>query len=364
MRTPKFTTKRALGLALATTLALGGTFTLAGGADAAAAAYKTASPTTSAGQIVTVLGTNFTNDNGAALFDTTKVIFQTAACSSTVGSNNGTVSVISDTTLRVTTPTAVNVPLTSSKPTKYNLCFYKPSAGALLGTTSVTVYAVPTFSAAIDNSSGPSYGGTKITVTGQDFTSKTGITVGGVAATNVKATLGKTSSDDDVVVGYTPRSSSTTAQTVKVVGEFGAIAYVFSATPQNFTYTNAVKVSPSGSDGTAGRVITVNGSGFNDLALAAAPATSKSAIVLVKAGTTINTALLYSSGYVAPGTTFQACASPTVISDSEVTCTIPALTGAYGAYTVAVVTMSAADALVSATSTGYSRGATYTVAPF
>ncbi len=364
IRTRKMSTKRALGLAMAAALAVGATIAVAGSSEAAAAKYTLGSTTTSTGQKVSVKGTDFTDDGGASLIDLAKISFETAACpalKSGVGTALGTAATaVTDTRITLTAPTLA---LTNSKPTKYNVCFYgSASAAPLAGSAAVIAYAVPNTFTVVSGSAGPSYGGTKMVITGQDFTAKSNITVGGAEATGTKVVLGKTASDLDTITAYSPANNGLAA-TIRVSGEAGPVA-----TGSTFTYTNAIEISPSGSDGTAGRVITVDGTGFSTLSFQDTLADAKSTVVLVKAGTALTTTSTFytSSAYVASGaSSYYVCNTATVTSDTELTCLIPDLTGTKaGAYTVAIVTFDSAHALVAAKSTGYSRSATYTSATF
>jgi hypothetical protein len=363
MRKPKISTKRALGLALAASLAIGATVAIAGSSEAAAAKYTLGSTTTSTGQKMSVKGTDFTDEGGASLIDLANISFETGTCpanKSLIGAALGTSAVaVTDTRITLIVPTLT---LTNSKPTKYNVCFYDTNVTAasspLVGQAAVTAYAVPNSFTIVSGTGGPSYGGTKMIVTGQDFTNRSNITIGGAPATGTKVVLGKTASDLDTITAFAPANSGLVS-TIRVTGEAGPVT-----TGQTFTYTNAIKVSPSGSDGVAGRVVTITGTGFNSLSWAAALTLSKSSIAFVKAGTTLSA--FYSSGVATPAGALV-CSAIDVVSDTELECTIPSMTGAYGAYTAVIVTYSASAYVAagsSAGSTGYSRGATYTAAPF
>ncbi len=364
MRTPKMSTKRALGLAMAAALAIGATVAVAGSSEAAAAKYTLGSTTTSTGQKVTVKGTDFTDSGGASLIDLTKISFETGACPATrslVGTALGTSGVaVTDTRITLTAPTLA---LTNSKPTKYNVCFYDTNATAsssqLVGQATVTAYAVPSTFTVVTGSSGPSYGGTKMVITGQNFTTKSNITVGGAAATGTKVVLGKTSTDLDTITAFAPANSGLVS-TIRVTGEAGPVT-----TGSTFTYANAIKVSPDSSDGVAGRVVTITGTGFSSLTWTAALTVASSSIAFVKAGTTLSG--FYASSAVATPSGAFVCSALNVVSDSQIECTIPSMTGAYGAYTAVIVSYSATGYLAAgagAGSTGYSRDATYTVATF
>jgi hypothetical protein len=363
MYTPKFSTKRLLSLVTAGALAATGTVALATSSEAAAPVFKLGSTTTSVSQAMTVTapkGVDFTDDGGLSLIDLTKIDFVTTACAASKASVSailGTAAVaVTPAKITLTSPSVLA--LTSSKPTKYNVCFYSASTTALSGAAVVTVYAAPAGAGSltfIPVAGGPSYGGTKITVTGQDFTSATKISVGGVLATGTKVTLGKLSSDPDSIVALTPPGTNATAP-VKVVGEWGTSA----AATATFAYAGAIKISPNGSDGIAGRVVTVTGSGFNSLSWSSTLLDTKSSIAFVPAGTVLSG--FWTTAVATPAGT-KVCTGVVVNSDTELTCSIPTMTTtALGAYTAVIVTYNAS--YVVASSTGYTRGATYTTATY
>lgn len=208
---------------------------------------------------------------------------------------------------------------------------------------------------------GPVFGGSSISITGENFTSKTTATIGGKALTGVKVVLGADDDDsgnagDDVLTGMVP--AGTGDDKAIVVKTDGGTA----TSTSNFDYLDAAKVSPAFGDGTAGRVITVTGVDFEAKKFAAGGTlvADSSVVKLAPAGTNISTATT-----LADATALDNCGTIQVISDTELTCRLPDLTAAgdSGPYTVHVLTAAPAATTVS-TFTAVSRGATYTVAPF
>jgi hypothetical protein len=357
MRTPKITAKRALGLTLAGALAVAGTVAVANVSSAATAQSLKLSPATGSstgGTVVTVTGKDFQTAGGASKIGT--VFFSTSACTNTPTATVATASSIVDATkLVVTTPALA---LTNSKATPWNLCVTTTGDAALLGSAKFTSYLAPFVNTAgLSTTSGASYGGTQIVITGENFTSKTTATIGGKALTNVKVAIGAGTSasanlGDDTLTGTVPAGSGS-AQSVVVTSEGGS----YTATP-TFGWVSAVKASPSYGDGTANRVLTVTGSGFMSKSFSATVAASKSVITLSPAK--LNLAVAGAGSTV----TGPLCTSFQVVSDTEVNCKLPALTGGAnaGPYTVQVVDLDGSSVITAVTAV--SRDTTYTVSAF
>jgi hypothetical protein len=160
--------------------AISGTFTLAGGIIVVAAPTVTGiSPTsgpTAGGTAVTITGTNFTG-----------------ATSVTIGGVAATgVTVVNATTITATTPAgtagAKNVLVTAP-------------GGTGTGSNLFTYVAAPTVTG-ISPGSGPTAGGTAVTITGTNFTGATSVTIGGVAAT------GMTVSNATTIMATTPAGTA------------------------------------------------------------------------------------------------------------------------------------------------------------
>jgi hypothetical protein len=358
MRTPKISTKRVLGLTMAAALAVTATVAIAGSSEAAVTvqALKLSPVTGSSagGTIVTVAGTGFESAAGASKIG--KVFFSTTTCAAAASpSNTATVtSLVSATKIVLTTPALA---LTASKPTAWNLCVDNTANDAVLGTAKFTSYAAPyTNTLALSASTGASYGGDTLTITGENFTTKTTATVGGKTLVGAKVVIGtgttaSGNSGDDTLTGTVPAGAGT-GKAVVVTSEGGSIT---AATA--FDYLDAVKVvAPAYGDGTANSVITLTGTGFSTRVFGAA--IDDSAVGLVAAGTSIAAA--------ASVPTTGLCGSVQVVSDTELNCQLTAAITAKGAYSAVIFTRDHTDAtkIATAGATAVSRSATYTISAF
>lgn len=354
MRTPKISTKRVLGLGLAVALAVAGTVTFAGASEAAVAAVKP-SPSTGAsagGTIVTLTGKDFQTPAGTSKVGA--IFFSTAACDiSTVATNAATVvSVISPTKITFTSP--VLALAATPKPTIYNLCVANAGNSAVVGTAKFTSYIAPFVNTAgVSSTSGATYGGGQITITGENFTTKTTATVGGKLLTGAKVVIGSgttasANSGDDTLTGTVPAGTGATLPVV-VTSEGGP----YTATP-TFTYLDSLRVVGNNyGNGTDNDVIALSGTGFASRTFTGS-ATGATAIALVPAGTNV------AVGQAVP--TSRLCDTVQVEGDTSLSCQINgAVTD--GAYTVMMFTR-AATATNIATGTAISRSATYTVSDF
>jgi hypothetical protein len=351
MDTQKLTTRRVLGLGLAAALAVAGTVTFAGSSEAAAASY-TLSPKTgpgaTAGKVITVTGKGFTNGVGASLVGT--VDFNSAAtCPSAAGGTAATAkTVVSNTKMNVTAPSLALG--TGSTAKTYLLCVYTSASGnALMGSAKYTVYPVPTVTS-LTATSGPSLGGATTTIVGTNFTKASKATIGGTAAT-VKYV------DATTLLATVPAHDVASNVQVKVTTEGGDTADVAG---DNFSFVNAITVSPTVGNGTSGDVLTIQGTALNTYTWSGTLAASSSHILLVRAGTTLANGTDLSGG--APtGSTL--CNTIQVDSPTSLTCQ---LAGAVsdGAYSVVLLTLNGSSAIVAASSSTISRGATYAVADF
>ncbi len=320
MRTPKFSTKRVLGVSLAAALAVGASLAVAGPSQATTTPTAKISPATGpsgvATQVVTITGKGFMSGTTSQVG---VVGFDSAACSTY---NAGTLSaaanpsVVSATKLTATVP---SLALGSGTSNTYYACVFN-SAHTLLGQAKYVVYAAPTVSAlSVTNAS--DLGGTSIDITGTHFDNKATVTFDGIKAT--KVTYTSATAITAVAPAHAP---SATAVPVVVSTEGGA-----ASGSTTVTYVSAIKVVPATGNGAVAHTIDVTGAGFT--------ATNTASVTLVGAAT-------------------LTCGHIRLVSATELTCDVPA--GADGAYTVTV-----ADAASSPTvSTVTSSGATYTVADF
>jgi hypothetical protein len=377
MYTPKFPTKRALGLALAAALAVSGTVALASNSEASTVPPAKVSPVTGAtggGTIVTITGKGF--QSAAGTNQVGQIWFSTTSCSP-VASGAGSIpvvilSVVSETKIVITTPA---LPLASSPaPTTFNLCVQDltlTTSGNILGAATYTSYVAPLINTALGGTngmttaSGASVGGDAITITGENFTAKTVASIGGVALVKAKVVVGNGTSQtanqgDDTISGLVPVGTVGT-QAVLITTQGGS-ATAGGAGVKAFTYLDGIKVSPTFGDGVAARVITLRGVGFSARSYAATtPAINKATIQVVKATTNTATGVAVATYVTAVGTNY--CTKVQVESDTSLTCQMPALVGAAnaGPYTVQIVDV---DGTVTSAVTAVSRGATYTVSAF
>ncbi len=139
----------------------------------------------------------------------------------------------------------------SGVPKAYVLCVYTTTP-ALLGQAAYTVYSAPTVTTA-SLTKGPSSGGQAVAIDGTNFTAKSTVTVGGVAATGVKFTSA-------TALSFVTPKTTAGATNIVVTTEGGK-----SATGAGNVYTslNAVVVSPKTGIVDGGEVITVTGAGFD-----------------------------------------------------------------------------------------------------
>lgn len=369
MRSFKLSTKRVVGLALATALTLSGTVALAGSSEAAVAAVKPVPSTgaTAGGTVVTVTGKGFASAAGASKvgtvwFETTTCAVANIAVNPVTGAN---LNVLSATKMTITTP-ALALTATPA-PTVYNLCVSNSANTAVIGTAKFTSYAKPTINTTASGANiglspilGKSTGGGTVVIQGEHFTTKTTATVGGVPLTKVKVEIGSSTTatataGDDTLTGILPAGTGA-ANAVVVTSEGGPSAN----SAVSFGYVDVVTVSPSTGNGTASNGITLTGTGFNarKTTFADAEAINTAVIVFKPVGA------LYVTGTTLPaGVTAENCTSIQVVSDTELTCKAPDLSTAAeaGGYQVMIVDFDGVD--ISA-QTALTSSSIYTVAPF
>lgn len=369
MRKSRITTKRALGLVTAAALAFSATVATAGSSEAAVAALKlgTATGADAGGTIVTIAGKDFQTAAGTSKVGT--IFFSTATCAiANIAVNAVTIkSVASATKVVITTPALA---LTASKPTVYNLCMTNTALDEIIGTAKFTSYDVPLINdqtpatKGVSVLTGASYGGGTIVITGENFTKKTTAKIGNLPLTNVKVVLGTGTAQtatggDDTITGKIPPGTGVNKD-VSVVSEAGT--YKALTATQQFSYLDALKISPNYGDGTAGNVISITGTGFKARSFqsVALSATGQSVIVLNKTLPVYATGGAYASAVGAGGVL---CTNIQVESDTQLTCQIPILAPATaaGGYTVQIADGGATN--ISAV-TAVSQSATYTVAAF
>ncbi len=197
--------------------------------------------TTSGGTSVTITGSNLTG-----------------ATSVTIGGVSATgVTVVNSTTITATTPAgtagAKDVAVTTT-------------GGTGTGTSLFTYIAAPTVTG-ISPNSGPTAGGTSVTITGTSFTGTTSVTIGGAAATGVTVV------NDTTITATTP-AGTVGAQDVVVTNAVGS-----GTGTSLFTYVAAPTVTgtfPSSGPSTGGTSVTITGtnlSGATSVTIGGASAT-------------------------------------------------------------------------------------------
>ncbi|HVU60542.1 MAG TPA: IPT/TIG domain-containing protein [Mycobacteriales bacterium] len=197
------------------------------------ASVSPSSGSTAGGTSVTVTGTGFT---GA-----TAVTF-----GGTAGTN---VVVNSDTSVTVTSPKhaagAVNVRVTTPA-----------GQSEVVAPADQFSYLAPPKVTSVSPASGPTAGGTSVTVTGSGFTGATAVSFGGTAGTNVVV-------GSDTSLTVTTPAHAAGAVNVRVTGPGGQSAVA--APADQFTYVAKPKVasiSPSSGPKAGGTLVTVTGEGF------------------------------------------------------------------------------------------------------
>jgi hypothetical protein len=280
-------------------------------------------PDNLAGAVFVLTSSGLKSPSGTVLVDTVGankgVGFTTSTCASTSSGTTYTQatarSVVSATRMVVTMP-AVDV----TTKTDYNLCVYRVTSGVLLATAKFSVYPAPTITA-LSVTGGPTYGGQDIVIEGTNLTSKTSGTLNGFALTKVKV-----AKDGLSLTAITPASTSGTNVTLTLTNEGGSVS------DTTYDYFDAVSsVTPSSVPvNTAGAVITVKGYGFTTMMLTAGALNANAAVWITKG--------LYDPANQPGSATAYAggeCTNVQVVSDTELTCEVPALgTGAVGAKTV------------------------------
>jgi len=346
---------RATAIAGAAALIAAGIVGVTGSSASAAAGTYTASPATgpfNGNTVLTVTGKGFKSAGGAskvAATANTGVQLATSCGTSTTTSVGKVTSGI--TSFSVTSATKMVVTVnpggaTTDAKTAYKVCVYALTGNGLLGSTTWTAYPTPTIThinniAVAADAPLPNYGGTTVALDGTKFSAKATVTVGGVAATNVKFI-------DDTSLTFTAPAGTSTDQAVIVTTEGGKSA----ATGTEIDYITAITVSPTTGKPAGGEALTVTGKGF---------------ATLFVVGTNPNAGVLFQTTAQVPWAGAEAASvaigAITVVSDTEIVFDAPAL--AAGAYTIAVTNdITDADGAGLTTLTTASADSTYTYATF
>jgi hypothetical protein len=356
---PTITRSRLAAAAVAASLAATGAIGFAASSQAAAATYTVAPKSGPGGnnaggqpaslaKVVTIKGTStaFRTAGGTLKVGEVASVPSGTACSPTttpfldaawsVPNAGSLVLTVPANRFALTATTSGGVTTYSKK--DYTLCVYATDATTLLGSGKYTVYPTPTITAAVSPAKGPAVGGNTIAIDGTNFTAASVVKVDGVAATGVKVATDGKSLTAKVPAG----TASTVAVQVTVTTEGGTNPVPGTATFDDYTYVNAVSVSPGTGVG-ATDTITVNGKGFD-------------AIDFTANATKIYLAV---GAFDDQNLPTEVCGSVQVVSDTQLVCQTDASV-ADGAYTVTVVE----DNTDAATASAVSSSATYTVADF
>jgi hypothetical protein len=164
---------------------------------------------------------------------------------------------ISNTKAAIVVPALTPIVPNTATSTKYNLCIYAGSSAtaALVGSTTYTVATAATV-ASVAPTSGPSLGGSTITVTGTNFPTTAGsitATLGGTALTSVTP-VSATS-----FTAVTP-SHGPGATTLVVTTAAGPVTLASA-----FTYANGISITPNTAPNTsAATYLDILGAGFSN----------------------------------------------------------------------------------------------------
>lgn len=302
--------------------------------------------------------------------------------STTVGNvpvTGGTAKKITNSKASITVPAPLPIAVTGTASTKYNVCIYSGGAGsALAGTGTYTVAVAPTFAASgvVSPASGPSLGGTRITVTA----------TGGLPTTagSITATLGGVP-----LTAITPNTATSFSATTPAhaPGETNLVVTTAAGSKtitDAFTYANGILIEPNTAPRTStAQIVDVMGAGFLNYDFTGA---GDAKVWLVDGQYDPGTQT--SGGGGVPATEYAVgptaeCTGVTVISDNELLCTLNLLTGgldpddatpatggadnvANGTYTLTVVSNGdiAQRGEQDYQVTDISSGSTFTVAPY
>jgi hypothetical protein len=370
MRLAKLTRGRTVAVALTAAVAAAGTVGIATTSQAATATY-TVSPKTGPGgtnaggqpasgsSVIAITGTGF-KTGSVTNVNSVRWVAKGTACSATatalatfsVPSATRIVATVPANELALTATTSGGVTTYSKK--DYTLCVYNGTP-TLMGQATYSVYPVPTITAAVTPTSGSASGGETVTVVGTGFTSATKVKFGSVLGTKVKVAKGGTS----LTVIAPAQAATGSAVNISVTTEGGTNPTPGTATWDDYTYVNAVTVSPKTSPGSLGDVITVKGVGFTaagyDWTSASTVDTASGVFLFTGAYAWVDT----TADDGIPDNAAGICGSVQIVSDTELVCTLTAAV-TDGAYTVYVVE----DKSQVATASAISSTATYTVADF
>jgi hypothetical protein len=275
----------------------------------------------------------------------------TSVLNLTAATTPATYTVVSATRIVLTVPSR---PLTNASGVytskAYRLCVYdNGGTPVLLADAAYTVYPQPTVTS-VTPAQGALTGGNTVTVVGVNFTAKSTASLNGVPLTNIKV-----AKDLKSLTGTVPATSAIPVMTafttlggskydLSVTTEGGPSTYTALAANDDYTYVNAVTVSPKLASPTAATPITVTGKGFLTILNPVNGVPTAPAAVLFG----INQFDSTNAGSVGTSKAASNCGSVTVVSDTELVCTVPSGI-ANGAYVVTVTDNPTAATAIGAT---------------
>jgi hypothetical protein len=338
------------------------------------ATKTTASSTTAWLTGLTAPVVNFSIPICPLVYNGTAVTTPTATTGNITGA---TINKVSNYKALITVPVGV-VLVSGAVSTKWNVCAYNGSGltSALIGTSAFTV-ATAIGLTSVTPSSGPSLGGNTIIVAGTALPTTaagyTSVTLGGVPVTNLVATSA-------IAFSATVPPHAPGTATLSVTTAAGT------RTNLTYTYANGITISPNTAPAATATAVNpvyidVLGAGFLGYTFGTAATNARVWLVNRTAAGAydpgVTGATVYVNGPVAE------CASPVVISDNELICTMNLATGLLdptvgtaaagtpavpnGPYTMVVTSngdMGASDLVPAPSVSDVSSGSTFTVANY
>ncbi|MEV4348692.1 IPT/TIG domain-containing protein [Actinoplanes sp. NPDC049596] len=264
------------------------------------------------------------------------VIFTSDACPATY--TTGATAFAADTISRISgtrlaAKMTADVAMIDSKTTKYNVCVYSNTTdGALILAPATYTVAAPLTVGAVSPTSGPSQGGTRITLAGTGFPSPYD-----PAKDTLSVSIGGSPLKDIVVNSSTELVGTTTAHTagssaVKVTTESGS-----ANSTNSFAYTFGITVTPNTAKQYVAVTNAVNptldivGTGIGNLTYGATVNNSSQPVDVTTGGTSyiflvdnswFTTVTGLTTGDARGAGLISQCASPVKIDDDEVICTL------------------------------------------
>ena len=316
----------------------------------------------------------------------TAVVLSTAATATTTSGSPGTAIIgalyaddlhyLSPLRLIVQAPSALAA---AANGTVYYICVWNTPAGTTTGVsllssttaTGFTAFTAPTITT-VAPVSGPSIGGTPVTITGTGFSTTAAsnkVTIGGAAATVTSATA-------TTIIATAPAGTSSTGAII-VNSPSGTVT----ATP-TFAYQDGLTVTPNTTTSLAKVNLDVLGSGFKSLTFNDAVSTAGANytadadahifLAVKKFLPSLMTAGSYATSAAGLGGAAAAeCTDVVVLTDTELICTLdPTLTSAPagaladGTYQVVLASNNLGGATSFTRTTIVTSGSAFTIAPY